>query len=106
MIQKARVMSEDDDFRVSAAPKDMTAAELTRMELEEEDEDAEAEEAMRDAEKAVRSVAPTVAPAHDVDKELHSFEVEAAQVLPRTLSSNALVENFVHQARLQIHWRL
>ena len=79
VIQKARVQSEDDAFNVSAAPKDTVALDLTRMEIE-EDEDLEAEEAMRDAEQTVKAVASTSAPSGDIDKELHSFEIHPNQV--------------------------
>lgn len=82
------MQSEDESFRVSAAPKDTIAADLTRMEVEEDDDnDTEAEEAMRSAEQTVKAVPSTSAPAADVDKELHSFEIDASQVggqVPRT----------------------
>lgn len=80
VIQKARVHPEAEAFNVSAAPKDTVAMDLTRMELDHEEDDLEAEEAMRDAEQTVKAVASTSAPARDIDKELHSFEIEPSQV--------------------------
>ena len=51
------------------------------MEIDEGDEDAEAEEAMRSVEQTVQAVASTsAAVTRDVDKELHSFEIEPSQV--------------------------
>ncbi len=41
VIQKARIQSADDAFHVAAAPKDHTAVELARMDLEEEEEEQE-----------------------------------------------------------------
>ena len=82
VIQKARVQTEGDSFHVSAAPRDSTAADLTRMGIDEGDEDAEAEEAMRSIEQTVQAVASTSAAAtRDVDKELHSFEIDPSQVM-------------------------
>ncbi len=82
MIQKARIQAEDEAFHVSAAPRDTTAAELARMDLEEQegDDDLEAEEAMRSAEQTVKAVAPSSAVELPADKELHSFEIDPGQV--------------------------
>lgn len=83
IIQKARVQAESEAFHVSAAPKDVTAAELARMDLIEEQEgedDIEAEEAMRSAEQTVKAVASTSTMEAPADKELHSFEIDPGQV--------------------------
>ena len=84
VIQNARVQAEDDAFHVSAAPKDVTAAELARMDLiaeQEGEDDLEAEEAMRSAEQTVRAVASTSNGIETPpDKELHSFEIDPSQV--------------------------
>ena len=83
VIQKARIQAEDDAFHVSAAPKDVTAAQLADVDYVEEqpgDEDAEAWEAMRTAEQTVRAVASTSGAEVLPDKELHSFEIDSSQV--------------------------
>ena len=60
------------------------------MEIDEDEEDAEAEEAMRSAEQTVQAVASTSAAAtRDVDKELHSFEIDPSQVLAIAVSRHA-----------------
>jgi hypothetical protein len=88
VIQKARIKSEGEGFHVATAPKDHTAVELARMDLEGEGEDLEAEEAMRSLEQASTSAVAAVAaavgqPVTEVaapEKELHSFEIDASQV--------------------------
>jgi len=88
VIQKARVQSVDDAFHVTAAPKDHTAVELARMDLDGEEDDFEAEEAMRSLEQvgasaAAASAAAVGEPLAEVaapEKELHSFEIDASQV--------------------------
>ena len=79
VIQKARLQP-GDQFRVSTAPQDRTADFIAEMDYE--GEDAEAVEAMHAAENAVQSAGPSLVPADEIDKELHSFEVDPGQVHP------------------------
>ena len=77
IIQAARIKSHGEEFNVSAAPKDSTAAQI--IDMEEEGADAEAEEAMRSTEDALKSAAPLVSP-EETHKDLVSFEVDPKQV--------------------------
>ena len=65
-------------------------------------EDAEAEEAMRTAEKAAHSAAPEVVPSAEVDKELHSFEVDPTQVSLHAQRSAFLpgLQLFIYQRQI------
>lgn len=89
---------------MSTAPKDNTAAQI--LDVDYEGEDAEAEEAMQNMEKVAHNAAPDIVSPTDIDKELHSFEVDPAQASWFNFNQIMDLYDYYHAGTTNIQWNL